>query len=138
MAYTKQANDKGFRRINLRTSFLPQFQPFSSAAQTLDCQEEEVLEVERDDGTTVIIEKPNKRMISYLRMPPNRFLIPSNVPSAHMGICKAGCPQVRYMLPESLPEEGHHYNSVLVPEAANAELCGDKYFAAAYQLVKQN
>ena len=138
MAYTRQANDKAFRRINLKTAAIPPFQPFGSVAQTLDCHEEEVLEVERNDGSTIIIEKPNKRMITYLRMPPDKLLIPSSVPFAHLGVCKPDCPQVRYMLPENLPEEGHHYKYVLVPAAANAELCGDKYFSAAYQLIKQN
>lgn len=137
MAYTRQNDDKAFRRVNLKTSAIPQFQPFNAAAQMLECHEDEVLEVQREDGSTTVIDAPNKKLISFLKTPPNYFLIPENVPTAHLGICKPDCPSVQYMLPDNLPAEGH-YKRVLVPAGANAELCGDIYFNAAYQLSNQN
>lgn len=136
MAYTKQVNDKAFRRINLKTSALPAFQEFTTAAQNLECHEDEVLELQKDDGSTVIIENPNKRPVPFRRGPDNCLLIINNVPMAHMGICNPEKPSVRYMLPEQLPEEGG-YKKVLVP-AYRVALCGDKYFNAAYQLINQN
>ena len=139
MAYTRQMNDKAFRRINLKTSYLPQFQPFCSAAQSLEYEEDdEVLEVQKADNSTVIINKPNRKMVVWQCVPPNRIDIPDNVPTAHLGICKPGCPNVRYMLPESLPVVGRYKYLVVPAGCANAELCGDDYFNAAYQLINQN
>lgn len=136
MAYTKQVNDKAFRRINLKLSVIPDFQEFSTAAQGLEFHEDEVLEVQKDDGSTVVIENSNKSPAPFRRGTDNSLYIAKSVPTAHLGVCNPEKPCVRYMLPELLPEETG-YKKLMIT-AYRATLCGDKYFNAAYQLINQN
>lgn len=142
MEYIRQDADKAYRKIKMTDSIVPTYIQFSDPGQRITVLENEVLEVEKHDGTTQLIKgTAAKTVIVYRKtFPPadTGFSISSRVPTARLWVCSTQGGKTKYKVPQNLPFDSTGNSKLFtIPDISNAELCGDKYFEALYELQRQ-
>lgn len=136
MDYHRQANDLGYRRINLkRTALIPDFTKFTASAQIINYTEDYVLEIQKEDGSCHCVYEGRRKSFSYL-ISGNYCCIDPDCPLDHLWL-QVGDSPVQYKLPNELPVDtnGKHWFKYL-SGGATAKLIGDKYFNMAYDLTR--
>lgn len=143
MNYQKQDMDTHYRRISLSSTTLPEFTPFTAGSISADEGNSQVLEIRRNDGTTLLIESPEKRIVTVDTSSRPILRIPAGTPTHHLYISPyihGAISPVRYYLPHALPqsEQKRGYVEVLIPAARygmqNLALLGDEYFNALFEI----
>lgn len=138
MNYIRQADDKAYRIVSLTVSGVPPFTAFTIPEQTISINDSYVLEIEKEDGQSVIAGPDQRTVVRYTVVDAKRISIPASLPYARLWARHCAHPLPRYKVPLRLFAEPAN-NRVLMLFAGGAQniiLFGDKYFEAVYDLQK--
>lgn len=144
MYYIRKEHDQAYRRVQLDLDVKPgQYQPFTENTSKIEVPASAVLEVRRDDGTEEVIPRPESEQKKFLysvsTSDPQCLWIPSECPAARLWVRPKTDAETRYKVPTPLKQDQEQGKQLLWlpcgPE--KVELCGDRYFDAAYVLVRK-
>lgn len=141
--HTRRPNDKAFRRIPLYGTGMPKFEPFTTAGQSINYNEnEQVLEIQTEDNTTECFCGNRTPVAVYYGVSGSQvWLSYAQDPglaarcAARIWLRKKGG-GVEYKVPSDLKVENAKCCFDIPAGARDIELVGDKYFALAFRLVQ--
>lgn len=135
--YTPEPDDKAFRRVDLDhfdpSGTLPEFTDFSADRRPVNCSDQYVLEVMRQDGSITIKGPHEPRKVSYSK-DGNCFRLNTEFPVARLWIRQKSHPTVRYKAPARWLKKDSQQYCAFGADPGDLELCGDEYFSACYKL----
>lgn len=132
MEYIKLEGDLAYRRVPVDSNRVPGFQPFDNKLR-VTYEANEVLEVQREgENEPVVIPRSQIRVLIQIR--DNVILIPTSVSLTRLWVVSREYPDVRYKIPDMLPEKNGYYEVMIPGGTDRVTLKGDRYFMAAYQL----
>lgn len=142
MYYIRKEHDQAYRRVQLDLDVKPgQYQPFTESTSKIEVPASAVLEVRRDDGTEEVIPRPESEQRRFLysvsTSDPQCFRIPAECPAAHLWVRSKTGGETMYKVPAQLKQEQEGQLLWLPCGPDRVELCGDRYFDAAYVLVRK-
>lgn len=130
MAYRRTGNDEKYRWVSLKVDREPEYERFTG--DELNYRPDCVLEILKKDGTTVI-EYERERLAISVRKVGNMIHLPHAVPTARLWVRGNG--EMAYKVPSGLKQQDSDQIFMVPAGAVNAELFGDRYFEAVYELI---
>lgn len=138
--YTRTAGDKAFRKVHLHVPGVPDFENFARSAERIPFGEDEVLEIVKENGETVVYSGVEKPGVLYYTFPePGVLKINSAIPQlcARLWLRRNGT-QMLYKLPNNPPiGKDQKVYLKISGTVGDLVLVGDRYFNAVYTL-RQN
>ena len=135
--YTRASGDKAYRVVHLYVPGVPDFDNFTRSAERIPFGEDEVLEILKENGETVVysgVEKPTR--IYYDFPVPGVLKINSDHPQlcARLWLRSNGT-QMLYKLPNNPPIGKDQKICLKISgTVGNLVLVGDRYFNAVFSL----
>ena len=138
MEYIRREGDKKYRKVSVGGDGIPPFQDFTAPGEAVRYNNDQVIEVLREDGNTALFREGGALTVNYAYNGPNQILI-DKVPLARVWMRSANCPAVSYKVPNALPEVavGNCFELKVIGGVQGIELFGDKYFEKVYFLTKK-
>jgi len=137
MTYDKRPEDTAYRLVNLNTNSEGDFEPFHN--DSIFVPHEHVIEVKRGEKDFVIPLPKDEIALYCYSMAGEMVVLPKEVSLARLWLYSTDNPDVLYKVPADLPDfpnSDHNCYFVVPGGTANIGLRGDKYYDAAYQLVR--
>lgn len=143
MNYIRQAGDKAYRIVSLTVNAADSFTAFAIPNQTVTINDNQltkcILEVEKDDGSTVLVKPEHRTPAYYTVVGGEKIYITASVPYARLWAKHINYPFPCYKVPTKLLEEKENNRAVIMfaGGAQNVMLFGDKYFEAVFDLQRR-
>lgn len=142
MYYVRKEHDQAYRRVQLDLDVKPgQYQPFTESTSKIEVPASAVLEVRRDDGTEEVIPRPESERRRFLyavsASDPQCLCISGECPTARLWARPKTSGETLYKVPAPLKQDQGMQLVWLPCGPERVELCGDRYFDAAYELVRK-
>lgn len=129
--YTRQPEDKAYRLVHISVSNVPSFQDFSDKNQVNYQSPDVVLEILREDGTTMLLYSGEPGVAHY-SIGGDTITVSPEVPTARLWIRRRDGKGIAYKLP-AIPAGREGTVGFWIPAGtADLELVGDPYFEKAY------
>ena len=130
--YVRRDGDAKYRKVSIQSGITPQFQEFTAKGEAIAYTAFQVVEIMRDDGTTVLFHEGARQAASYTYGGLDKILIGSDVPLARVWMRRADDARVAYKVPCNLPVTGASVEFKVTGSVQGMELFGDKYFEMVY------
>lgn len=133
-SYIRRNGDVKYRKVSIQSEILPQYKEFTSAGESVQYTDFQVLEVLRENGTSELFHEGGVETASYAPGGPDRFLLGKNIPLVRVWMRRSDGTGIPYKVPTELPVKGSSVEFRVPCGIQGMELFGDRYFEMIYKL----